>query len=78
MPKLKRPDGRIVSVSEKGVEALRARGYTDPDGTAAPAADGDEAPAKSATRQEWDDYARTQGVDPGEYSSKDDLIDALE
>ena len=28
MPKLRRPDGRIVSVSEKGVESLLARGYT--------------------------------------------------
>lgn len=74
MPKLKRPDGRIVSVSEAGVEALRARGYTDPDSTP-PATS--EAPAKSATRQEWDDYARAQGVDPDDYSSKDELIEAL-
>lgn len=27
MPKLKRPDGRVVSVSVKGVEPLLARGY---------------------------------------------------
>lgn len=29
MPKLRRPDGRIVSVSEKGVPALLARGYEE-------------------------------------------------
>ena len=28
MPKLKRPDGRVVSVAQKGVEPLLARGYT--------------------------------------------------
>jgi hypothetical protein len=41
-------------------------------------ADGDEdRPATSATRAEWDDYARSKGVNPDEYSSKDDLIEAL-
>lgn len=35
------------------------------------------APANSATRAEWDEYARSQGVDPDQYSSKDDLIAAL-
>ncbi len=29
MPKLRRPDGRVVSVSEKGVPALLARGYEE-------------------------------------------------
>ena len=39
MPKLKHPEtGRIVSVSEKGVEALKARGYTDPDAPVDPQA----------------------------------------
>lgn len=28
MPKMTRPDGRTVSVSRQGVEALQARGYT--------------------------------------------------
>jgi hypothetical protein len=47
-----------------------------------PAAEGAEeeesdAPATSATRAEWDDYARSKGVDPEQFSSKDELIAAL-
>jgi hypothetical protein len=34
-------------------------------------------PANSATRAEWDEFARSKGVDPDEYGSKDDLIAAL-
>jgi len=37
----------------------------------------DGPPAKSASREEWDEFARSQGVDPEEFSSKDDLIDFL-
>lgn len=37
----------------------------------------DGRPANSATRAEWDEYARSQGVDPDQYGSKDDLIAAL-
>lgn len=33
----------------------------------------DEAPNKSASREEWDEYARSQGVDPEEYSTKESL-----
>lgn len=36
-----------------------------------------EAPAASATRAEWDDYARSRGVDPDAYGSKDELQAAL-
>ena len=38
---------------------------------------GDGKPWKTATRAEWDEYARTQGLDPAEYGSKDALIEAL-
>ena len=31
-------------------------------------------PAKSASREDWDEYARSQGVDPDEFSNKDDLV----
>jgi hypothetical protein len=50
------------------------------------AAEGEEAeseeedenrPSASATRAEWDEYARSKGVDPDEFSSKEDLIAAL-
>jgi hypothetical protein len=40
-------------------------------------AGGDEAPAASATRAEWDAYARGKGVDPDQYDSKDELREAL-
>lgn len=75
MPKLQRPDGRVVSVSKAGVPALLARGYTD---LSAPPPTSVERPAKTATRQAWDEYARALGLDPAEFSSKADLIDAAE
>lgn len=34
-------------------------------------------PWKTATRAEWDDYARSQGLDPDEFKSKEDLIKAV-
>lgn len=36
-----------------------------------------EAPAKSASREDWDAYATAQGLDPAEFSNKDDLIKAV-
>jgi hypothetical protein len=36
-----------------------------------------EAPARSATRQDWDAYARTVGLDPDGFTNKDDLIAAI-
>lgn len=35
-------------------------------------------PVKSATREEWDAYATGIGLDPSEYTTKDDLIAAVE
>lgn len=35
-------------------------------------------PAKSASREDWNAYAETLGLDPDDYSSKDDLIDAVD
>lgn len=32
-----------------------------------------DAPAKSASREEWDAYAEAHGVNPSEFSNKDDL-----
>lgn len=37
-----------------------------------------ERPAKSANRDDWDAYARSLDIDPDEYSSKDDLIAAVD
>lgn len=33
----------------------------------------DGRPVKSASREEWDDYARSQGDDPEQFSTKEDL-----
>jgi hypothetical protein len=41
-------------------------------------ADGSERPAKSASREDWDQYAESIGVDPEKFSSKQDLIDAVD
>lgn len=32
-----------------------------------------EQPNKSASREEWDEYARSQGVDPEDFDTKEDL-----
>ena len=34
-------------------------------------------PNKSATREEWDRYAKKAGLDPTQYGSKDELIQAV-
>lgn len=38
----------------------------------------DEAPAHSATREEWNAYAESKGLDPEEYGNKEELIEAVE
>lgn len=54
-------------------------------GDSGPVADGSDAgdqpaepPAKSATREEWDSYASSVGLDPNDYASKDELQDAVD
>ena len=70
-------EGVLVPVEESALDIAEDYGA---DATAATeAAEGEAAedngkPSASATRAEWDDYARSQGVDPDEFSSKDDLM----
>lgn len=56
MPKLKRPDGRVVSVSRTGVSALLARGYTDPSAAGQPAEEAPEVSMKDlrADAKAWE------------------------
>jgi len=42
---------------------------------AASEGESDGKPAKSATREEWNAYAESQGVDPEQFSSKDELME---
>lgn len=87
MPRLRAPDGRIVSVSRRGREALLARGgYTDADRGAeqaalAPAApereEQPERPAVSAPKAEWVAYAEARGVEGADGLTKAELIDLL-
>ena len=37
-----------------------------------------EPPAKSAKRDAWDAYAESKGLDPADFDSKDELIEAVE
>jgi len=67
--------GRLVAVEEHPLELAEDYG-ADVQMPEAPAKK-DGPPAKSASKDEWDAYAREQGVDPEKYSSKDDLIEAL-
>lgn len=88
MPKMKRPDGRTVSVSEQGVEPLKARGYTllQPNDSTrqvasspAPAEEQalPERPAASAPKGDWVEYATAQGVEDADDLTKAELIDRL-
>lgn len=79
MPKLRRPDGRIVSVSPRGVESRLAAGYTRLGEAPAPA-------SKPATddglddlsRKDLDAQARTAGVDaPDKLPNKGAVADAI-
>jgi hypothetical protein len=77
--------GQLVPVDEThhdlpddyGKDAIEEEGAVTGPKAKRGAADDDDRPAQSATRAEWDDYARAQGVDPDEFSSKEDLIEAL-
>jgi hypothetical protein len=40
--------------------------------------DADDAPPHSASREEWDAYAQSKGLDPEEFGNKEDLIAAVE
>lgn len=66
--------GRLVSVDEHPLEL--GEDYGKGAVVASEKAEGDEngPPAQSATRAEWDEYAQSQGVDPSEFGSKDELI----
>lgn len=81
MPKLRRPDGRIVSVSSAGVDALLARGYTaegDPAPSPPPrATDPVEPPTKSASKAEWVTYAKAHGIDDADDLTKDQIQERL-
>lgn len=69
-----RPPNPLGPVSES-VEEADGAGLDDDEDDVEPS---DEPPAKSATRGEWDEYAASIGIDPEQYSSKDDLIAAVE
>jgi hypothetical protein len=57
--------GKDVQVASEGADAKEGESENG---------DEDDRPAQSATRAEWDEYARSKGVDPDQFSSKDDLM----
>ena len=75
-------EGILVPVEESpleiaedyGADAMAASQEVAEEGEAAEGEEEDDRPAQSATRAEWDEYARSKGVDPEEFSSKDDLM----
>lgn len=77
-------EGTLGPVEESALDIAEDYGKLEVT-SESPAAEGESAeeedengkPATSATRAEWDEYARSQGVDPDQFSSKDDLIAAL-
>jgi hypothetical protein len=86
METLRNPDGEAVYASRSAAKALLEKGF---ELVSAPAGEdaeeieeaGEEqaaVPAKSATRDVWDDYAISIGIDPSEHKTKGDLIEAVE
>lgn len=86
MPKLIDPQGRTVSVSEKGREALLARGYTEPGGAVKAIVDasGDAVAAAesrnagkfdvhTATKAELVEYAEQHGIDITKSAKVDEI-----
>lgn len=62
------------------IELIGARLDELPESQAEHEPDGDalERPAKGASREDWDAYAESIDLDPSEFSSKQDLIDAVD
>lgn len=75
MPRLQHPasEQTVVDVPEERAEVLRDRGYNDVDSSDDSAGDG--TPNVSDTKDVWVEYAQTQGYDPEEGLTKDELID---
>lgn len=84
MPRLKHPNADVlVDVTDERARFLvDERGYVDLTGEIVAEEKAEDAPSeapnKSAKRDEWDAYARSQGIDPDEHKTKDDLIAAVE
>lgn len=66
--------GRVVHASRATAERLRKELGASDEASGSDSAQ----PAKSATREEWNDYAESIGLDPEEYGSKGELIEAVE
>lgn len=72
-------DDPTLQALQEQVEAIEEVGFIHGGGPAeAPEEEVESgAPAKSASRGEWDEYALSQGLDPDDYATKEDLIEAL-
>lgn len=77
---LHHPDtGEVYSATVKGADGLREQGWTDVYAADPSLAGGESGrPNKNASREAWDAYAESLGLDPDDFSSKDSLIDAVD
>lgn len=72
-----------VLATEESEEALApaapepAEGTTDAEAELVDDVHDDEMPAESDSREEWNIYAESVGVNPAEFSKKESLIEAL-
>lgn len=62
------------SVSKEEVDRLLEGGFIEAVGEASAESDGDKAPAKSASKEEWVAYAESQGDDEAADKTKEQLI----
>jgi hypothetical protein len=68
-------DARLVDViGERRAAAQEAAGAASGTGDNG----GDGRPGDRASRDEWNAYAESRGIDPGEYETKADLISAVD
>lgn len=79
------PDGVVIredvlatdEVDEAPAAPEPAEGTTDAEAEPVDEVHDDEMPAESDSREEWNIYAESVGVNPAEFSKKESLIEAL-
>lgn len=79
------PDGVVIredvlatdEVDEAPALPERAEETDEPETASEDDAQDDEMPAEGASREEWNIYAESVGVNPAEFSKKEFLIEAL-
>lgn len=77
VPKMKNPKGRVVSVSDAGVEALRARGYSLLGEAVRTASSAEGFDVDSATKKQLVEYAERHDIEITKSATVDEVRDQV-